>query len=702
MPETTKTAEEKAGARPSLAVDKMLSAENKKTYDFVLKRIQNLQAARQDHYGKNLENIWADADKDYEPHRLKTTGKKVIADDEDRGWRGAVVQLGAEDWQSDVYQPNPFIKIQTALSILIDRNPSGVFSAGSKRFQATTPLMEQLYSRNWEIAHSKQQLKLFVFNMAKYGWAVARTYPLKITNKVKELVDFDDDDPEKSVYQDKEVVEYNDIFRENLDPWNVWIDDMARPNNGMTVRDWSWRKVYAYDAAELEFGKYKNWQYVKPNEGGVTTDRVKGPSGPNKRYQEENLVEVYFYENRVKDLFTVFINNVPVIIEPLPIADAQGNKKLSLWQSYWLLRHAESPYGIGIYESIRYDQMILDRIRNMTVDQLTLSIYKSFFYQGTNALSDTGQINISPGVGRQVLDPKNINWLQVPGPGQDAWTGIQMFKSDLDEASGITPTLMGDVTGKTAFEVSQAKESALKRLKNPLDNICEALEADAYITISLIQLIYSIPETYVIADPQLIEAYLKEVEGDSKLYGRTEDGLFEARVYREFPLNLEQDEKGNLTETKDTRFFRIKPDYLKWEGVIVVKPQSLLTPSKQLDKALELEMYNLLIPLLMQPPELYEKVAKNIVKLYDKDPQEILPDAWMNPGQQEEQPLVVPVNQAVQGQVQAQQEQEAAQQEMMTKGNSRAQAFAASPTIPGQPASLTKRLLSKMVNPLRK
>jgi hypothetical protein len=623
--------------------EQKLSKDDQKDFDFYKQRILELQEARKDQYGTNIETIWMDADKDYVPHRLMPkSGTRAIVTDEEKGWRSSFVQLGTDDWQSDISQPNPYIKIQTALAILIDQNPSGVFMPTKKQYQATTELMKQLYQRSWDYAKSKQQLKLFTFNLAKYGWACARTYPLLITRSVKVPREFNPEDPAETRWDKKEVIEFNDIMRDNLDPWNVWMDDMARPNSEFSIRDWAWRKVYGFDAAEEEFGKYPMWKYVQP--GGTTTDRITGAKAPDKKYKDTSLVEIYFYENRLKDLFMVVANGVPIIIEPLPVSDSKGLKKLSLWQAYWTLRHAESPYGIGLYEAMRHDQAMLDRLRNMTLDQLTLSIYKMFFYQGTQSLTETGDIKIKPGVGKQTLDPKNITWLDVPGPGAQAWTGLEMLKKDMEDSSGITETLQGQITGKTAFEIAQAKEAALKRLKTPLDNITDALNTEAYITISLAQLLYSVPEVYAIEDPALIEAYLQETQSDPDLYDRDEEGTFNAKVFPEFPMNIETDKEGALVETKETAFFRIKPRFLSWEGVINVKSQSILTPSKQVDKQQELEMWNMLIPLLAQPPELYKKVAESIIKLYDKEPKDILPASWLLPPQA---PQVMPMGQEV-------------------------------------------------------
>lgn len=609
----------------------LLDDEKKEQYDFVTNRIIELQQTRQMHYGKNLDALWAEADRDYIPHRLKSarSGKRIVYTDEEKGMRGALVELGSSDWQSDVALANPYVKLSVALATLVDQNPAGVFTAVNKKYQASTVLMEQLYKRSWEYARSKQQLKLFVHNLGKYGWACGRTYPLRIERTNKVIKTYDPENPEKTEYEEKKVVEYNDIWRENLDPRNTWIDDMARPNDEHSLRDWCWRKLYPMDTAKMLFGKSKYWDYVMKGGNLQETIGITAGQQTGKTIKEQNLVEAIFYESLEKDLFMVRLNNVPVIIEPLPVSDDEGRKRLSLWQTYWTLRHAESPYGIGLYEAVRYEDGILDRIRNMTIDQLTLSIYKMFFYQSTNTLKETGDIKIVPGLGKQVIDPKNITWLDVPGPGAEAWKGLEYFKKEVDEVSGISDPLLGVVTGKTAYEAAQAKEAALKRLKLPLDNILDALNTEAYITINLAQLIYSVPETYTIENQELIEKYLAEVGGDQELFSRGESGEFNAQVFREFPLNLSQDEKGNLVETAETKFFRIKPKYLKWEGIINVKAQSILTPTKQLDKTLELEMYNMLIPLLVQPPEIYKKVAENIVKLYDKDPKDILPDAWM-------------------------------------------------------------------------
>ena len=116
---------------------KKLSQKDYDDFLFTKQRIEQLKEVRQDVYGINLEEIWKDADDAYIPHKLKTKGRRVVATDEEKGWRGTLTTIGEDDWQSDASQPNPFIKIQTALSILIDRNPIANFLPGSKKYEST-------------------------------------------------------------------------------------------------------------------------------------------------------------------------------------------------------------------------------------------------------------------------------------------------------------------------------------------------------------------------------------------------------------------------------------------------------------------------------------------------------------------------------------------------------------------------------------
>lgn len=613
------------------------SGKEKTDLKFVTDRITQLQDARKRVFGVDIESIWRQADSDYIPHQLGKKSNTVLVQDEDLGKASRRVEVGKDDWQSDNSIPNLYIKIQTALSLMVSKNPSAVFTPRASKYEANTAVQKELYKMSWETAKSLQQLKLFIFNLAKYGWAVARTYPLIIKRPTRVLMDVNPDDPTRNVYKTKMSTEYNGVFRENLDPWKSWIDDMSKPNNPLSTRDWCYAKEYSYETLKEEFGKYPNFKYI--TEGMSETATEEPGEESKKEFESKDIKVAYFYENRIKDMFTVIVDKVLLVNEPLPISDQEGNKKLSLWHSYWTTRHAECPYGVGINEAIKQDQTTLDKISNMTNDQLALSIYKMFFYSGTDQLDEDGVIKIVPGKGKQVTDPKAVNWLQVPGPGAEAWQGIDESQKRVDEASGITKQLTtGEQLEKTAYQAAQRAEFSLRRLNSPLSNITDALETDAYLTLAINELIYSIPEVISITDPDLVQKYLEETGADPDLYEKTtndagEEG-FNAKLYPEVQMGLEEEpEGGHLVESEKTRFFRMKPSILKWEGMIRVKGQSLLVESKALIKQTKLELFNMLSPLFAQDPtgQIYLPSVKWICKVYEEDWQDLIPEAWKQP-----------------------------------------------------------------------
>jgi len=260
-----------------------------------------------------------------------------------------------------------------------------------------------------------------------------------------------------------------------------------------------------------------------------------------------------------------------------------------------------------------------------------------FFYTGTSDLFGDGKIKIKPGKGKQIQNG-DIKWLDIPGPGKEAWAGLQYLKSGIDDDSGITPTIEGEVTGKTLGEILHAKEASLKRLKTPVENISYAIEQDAYLTLSWMKQIYSTPEIKEFATSTELMAYEKETGiAHQDLFGKpnAETGEIEslkATFYPELSLDLEK-KGGQLYESKEARYFRVGKDIptedLNWKGIIDVVPTSLLAPSEELEKQRKSEVFNLLVPLLGAPPELVLKPCKQLLKANDEDAEDWLPDAWL-------------------------------------------------------------------------
>jgi len=658
----------------------------KETQEFAAKRIDNLKKIRQNDLvgvGRNIEDVWNEIDSEYTPHELGEDGRIRFEQNVDTGLRSRMVKVGTdEEWQSNASSPDFYVKVNTALSILVDQNPEAVMIPTSRKYEATTKIAQGNWKASWERSNGKQQLKMFMFNLAKYGTAYARTYPKLVKQEKQILTEFDVENPDNNKFESKEIVKYNDLYRENINPWQVWTGEACRPGDNSSTEEWYFEKDYTYDAFKLEFSEYTNTKFVTPG-------MKQSPEGEDdSEEKEEDTVTVGFYENWVLDLYFIFIPSANILLHYSPLPNDDG--KLSLWQAPWTLRDDRSPYGIGIYEIIRQDSILYDKLNNMTMDQLTLSIYKMFFHNGTEMLGENGRIDIAPGVGHQVIDPKNINFVDIPGPGQDAWRGLQFVQDRRDFNSGINAQLAAKFSGKTLGQDVEAKEAALERMKTPLDFILDALQNEAYITLSWQKQILSTPEIFeytsiedleaVLEEAGLaeeeIEEYLKEIaepseeneilfneedeEAINEAGGRDTFDLEEdvpvkrfANVFPETQLNMDKDEKGALIETEDSKFFRFGTDLplknLQWEGIVRIKPQSVLVPSKELNKRQKLDLYNLIFPAIqgmLQAPQFIPFLlpsTEQIIKVFDEDTNDWIPkEELMAMAEQASQPQEEP------------------------------------------------------------
>lgn len=164
---------------------KVEKTDNSELNEF-LKRKNELMNARKN-WG--VETIWKQADADYAPHELGSPKRRVLVENE-RTEVSSFVSLERDEWRSKNASNDPYIKIQTALSILFDRNPEGVFDPGSKLYEANTKLIEQLYHRTWTDVNlgSKKELQNFIFNLSKYGWSPARRYYKKEVRKNMDVI----------------------------------------------------------------------------------------------------------------------------------------------------------------------------------------------------------------------------------------------------------------------------------------------------------------------------------------------------------------------------------------------------------------------------------------------------------------------------------------------------------------------------------
>lgn len=608
--------------------------------------------------GLGIETKWRQADEEYIPHELDFgTTRKRFETDQDTGLRSRMVPVGdaTQQWRQASSAPTLLAKIQTAIGIIIDQQPEADLVALLKRYSATTDLAYALWKRNWQITNAKEILKLIVFDLFKYGWAAQRTYPRIVKYDKRVLTTADSENPENDKYEDREIVWFNDVDRQRLDPFRTWIDELAEPYNPYSTNEVYYEMDMSYDAFMVEYGKYPNSKYVKRDSQYL---RETSSKKTNRSQQEEetrkrkDIVTIGFFESRHKDLYVIRAvkDNIPIYISPLPNDDGY----LSLNHTLLILRKSNTPYGISLWDILRQNKALYDKMKNMGMDQLVLSIMKFGFFSGTNTAVGDGMMAIVPGQARQLTSSTGkpeINWMEIPGPGEDFWKGIEAISDMMDSDTGISPTLEGDVTGKTLGEVLHAKESSLKRLKVPVENIAWLIEQDAYLTLSWMSQVYSVPTVKEFVDMQTLQSFEKENQiNNVQLFatqGKDEDGNdtltgpYEAHYLPQLSLHLE-DRNGQLTQSKNSKFFQvgkdIQPSQLKWRGIFKVIPRSIVDSSQELIKATKMEVFNMVMPLLQFPAELVARPIAQLLKINEEDPQDWLPDTFLQFLDGEEQP----------------------------------------------------------------
>ncbi len=596
---------------------------------------------------RSWEDIAREADAEFTPHELgfAVSDRKRLISDDDQGLRSRMVKVGEDDnWQSNVSSCDFYTKVATAVSILIDMNPEAVFEPASRKYKETTLLAYKLWKKSWDKDMSRQQMKLFTFNLAKYGIAFGKTYPRIIKNK--------------------KGVKFNDLCRRSWNPWQVWMSDTARLGDPYSYSDWYYEIDYDKDtfAQDLPEADFPNAKFVKP---GMMETKGANVEGDKDKFNDK--ITVGFYENDVTNKFDIWVPSTKILLHSGELPNDDGMK--SVWFAPWSIRDDRTIYGIGIFEIIRNDKVLYDKLANMTMDQLALSIYKMFFHKGVDVLGENGTLRVSPGRGEQVMDPQSVTWMNVPGPGPEAWKGMEYQRGLIDQNSGVPVQLSGTFGGKTLGQDLQAKETALERLKTPLDFICDALQQEAYISLSWMNQIYSTPEVLEWNTPEdlgkaleemgmaaadIVE-YLKEAKNPNPngnlLYqeppsldeksGMSIPGKKKANVYKEVSIKAGQDTKtGKLFEDDKDRFFRFGLDIstsgLDWKGIVKIIPQSILRPSKELSKRNDLDLFNLVFPSIqtmatnpMMVPVLMPPI-KQILKVYEKDIKDWIDEEYFN------------------------------------------------------------------------
>lgn len=566
----------------------------------IMKRIDAMKKHREK---CGIEKRWKQADIDCELRPLSGE-KKMIGQD----FSANRVRLDDSDWQSDNSSGVAFEKVTIALNVLIDKLPEiKNLKPKKKEYGNRSALIQALYKDSVKNEMMQFKLKRTVLNQAKYGVAFGVTYSRYDSRKVKNLVGYDVV-KNREVYRDDLVEDYNGAWFEPLNNFDTWWDERAKPYDILSMDDWCRRVRYTKTEVIEKFGSDVLESIINLSNDGDNED--------------EDMFCGYIYECKSKDKIAVILRGRLVLYEPMPI-----KKQLSLSYSIWQLRNAETIDGVGLPETIRQDKNLREKIENMAVDQLVLSIYKSFFYDASFDADSDGEMQIRPNRGQAVMDPQKVRFLDISGPGAEVYNKIDRLEVKMDRQSAIFPNMAGQaLENKTAFEIETVNNSSMRRLSTPLDGLRFMLLLDALMRIEIIKLTMSNVDVEKIVDWEDVARYVSEADEGDYVFDSDSNSVYVYK-YPELMLPL-QDKNGVIVESDEHNFFKITPDLVLWDGEFEIEFTPTLDNMPEMRKRRMLEFSNLVVPLLSGDPAINLKPVMRLAEAFEQDYREWIPEAW--------------------------------------------------------------------------
>ena len=387
--------------------------------------------------GVNLEQMWDKWEKQYE------------------SWRP---NKSADDWQSNIVPPFTTTIVERSLAELIDQTIQPIILPRGPEDAVRARVMSYTKDYTWEIGDGDLELYSSIKQALILGKTIWHETYWQDKRKVKMLKKFDFEKNEEE-YVEKEITDFDDVYGENVDIRNFFLDPQARAiNRGRyKAQDCINRMIMNYDSFQENFvdtiydqfgvarlvqpgGDLNYWQYYRPPEG----------------IDKDNQVEILFYWGRRPDKFIIVANDVVIRDGPnpynhkqLPFAEGSDVPRLN---QFWASGEPK------LLESIQDE---LTTLRRMRIDRQHIDIWKMFLVSNRESLDEDEAI-VAPSRFLYVDDPKNsIVPLEYNAVHPTAYQEEELLKEDGRQVTGIQspqPTT-------TATESAIFKESTMKSLR---------------------------------------------------------------------------------------------------------------------------------------------------------------------------------------------------------------------------------------------
>jgi hypothetical protein len=373
---------------------------------------------------------------------------------------------GKEVWQSNVFHPvtrNKFKAMLAAVALDIPQIRIVAQNDKQERDQNRAEIMRHLVKYSYDQDNKEEQIFFEAWEAAEKGTVIVYDGYLKGRAKRKIIKSYD---PETG------DIEYEE---EEIETDNKCVNFIV-PLMNLFIKDWTifdiqkqpalcWVERMDRDAFENEYGKYKDFKYVKTS--NELTDKNIADTFFKEYWQEKEAkdepIEVVKYFNKAKDEYKIIANGVLLFESPLLL----GKKE----KSYPFAKTVFEPfatdffYGDSLPNSLMGEQDVINSLFNMALDKTYKSMAPALLIGNTNKDDfDLEDQNTTIDTKIYVQDINQVREMPIKGVDQSDVKMIELISRGLD-LSSVDSNQQGVAgRGVTAREVVIANENA-KKLK---------------------------------------------------------------------------------------------------------------------------------------------------------------------------------------------------------------------------------------------
>lgn len=394
------------------------------------------------------------------------------------------------------------------------------------------------------------------------------------------------------------------------------------------------KRFIEFEEAKARYGEHENWHAIKP---GVRVLFSETDGLFYEQYDDElqTLVEEVIYYNRLEDLEVPFVNGV-YLGDTEVNANPMKHRRSVLTKKGEVVEVPVYPYAKGGFEPIDekrfyfykslvskmwWDDQLLNRMWQLTMDGTFLSVIPPIGITGEEAIGSSVMI---PG-SQNVFENENTKIFPItaginPGAGYAAMQKAEQALAEDSQDNILGGQLPG--TKQTATATRLAQQNAMVQMGLFGRMYGSMVKQVGYLMVDVIihhQTIASVDElsskmkynTFIMPNTnQNGKRVTKRIEFTDEMFGEEE-------VSPEKKLAMESkvlQEEGGIKG--ETRIYKVNPEkFARLRFQIYIEPDQMEIKSKELEKAMKLEAYTLLVqnPLIMANPDNLEAVTRDFL-----------------------------------------------------------------------------------------